>query len=84
MYDRAIIIVRISGVITRESPITIGLHQVSALSSYIFSLFIDELTRPIKDEVPWCLIFVDDIILLDEIRRGANIKLEALNRIQRF
>jgi hypothetical protein len=36
MYDGAVISVRTSGSITSEFPITIGLHQGSALSPYHF------------------------------------------------
>ena len=36
----------------------------------------DELTRHIKDVVPWCMLFVDDIVLVDETARGVNAKLE--------
>jgi hypothetical protein len=32
--------------------------------------------RSIQDEVPWCMLFVDDIVLVDETRGGVNIKLE--------
>jgi len=36
----------------------------------------DELTRTIQDEIPWCMLFVDDIVLVDETRVGVNVKLE--------
>jgi len=36
----------------------------------------DELTRKIQDEVPWCMLFADDIVLIDETRGGLNAKLE--------
>ena len=36
----------------------------------------DELTRGIQDELPWCMLFVDDIFLIDETRVGVNTKLE--------
>ena len=35
----------------------------------------DELTRRIQEEVPWCLLFVDDV-LINETREGVNVKLE--------
>ena len=36
----------------------------------------DELTRQIQGEVPWCMLFADDIVLIDETRNGVNDKLE--------
>jgi hypothetical protein len=58
------------------SPINIGLHQGSALSSYLFALVIDEVTRDIQGDIPWCLLFTDDVVLVDESREGVNKKLE--------
>ncbi|XP_038713468.1 uncharacterized protein LOC120007344 [Tripterygium wilfordii] len=40
----------------------------------------DELTRHLQGEVSWCMLFADDIILVDEILLGANSKLEILRQ----
>ena len=56
--------------------ITIGLHQGSALSQFLFAIMMDELTRVIQDEIPWCMLFADDIALVDETRAEINAKLE--------
>ena len=61
---------------TGKFPVTIGLHQGSTLSLYLFALIIDELTTHIQEEVPWCMLFVDDIVLVDESRDAVNAKLE--------
>ena len=76
MYDGAIASVRTSEGETSVFAITIGLHQGSALSPYLFALVIDELTRRIQEEVPRCMLFVDDVVLIDETREGVNAKLE--------
>jgi len=68
--------VRTCGGITSDFSITIGLHQGSALSSFLFAIVMDELTRAIQDEIPWCMLFADDIVLVDETRAGVNAKLE--------
>ena len=39
-------------------------------------MVIDEFTRLIQDEVAWCMLFVDDIVFVDETRHGVNFKLE--------
>ena len=36
----------------------------------------DEITSEIQDEIPWCMLFADDIVLIDESRDGLNGKLE--------
>jgi Reverse transcriptase (RNA-dependent DNA polymerase) len=56
--------------------IKIGLHQGSALSPYIFTLVMDEITKDIQEDIPWCMLFADDVVLIDENRIGVNQKLE--------
>ena len=56
--------------------ITIGLRQGSALSPLLFAIVMDELTRAIQNEIPWCMLFADNIVLVDETRAGVNVKLE--------
>ena len=46
------------------------------MSSFLFVIVMDELTRAIQDEVPWRMLFADDIFLVDEMRAGVNAKLE--------
>ncbi|XP_019229159.1 PREDICTED: uncharacterized protein LOC109210232 [Nicotiana attenuata] len=48
----------------------------STLSPSLFSLAMDSLTRHIQGEVPWCLLFANDIVLIDETRGGVNERLE--------
>jgi len=44
----------------------------------------DELTRAIQDERPWCMLFADDIALVDEIRAKVNAKLELWRQTLEF
>ncbi|XP_071727527.1 secreted RxLR effector protein 78-like [Rutidosis leptorrhynchoides] len=57
-------------------PVEVGLHQGSALSPYLFALILDELTKRIQDNIPWCLIFVDDIVLVSNSQDELNRRLE--------
>ena len=61
MYSGAMTTVSIVVGETNNFSITVDLHQGSALSPYIFVLVKDELTRHMQDEVPWCMLFADDI-----------------------
>ena len=76
MYNGVVTMVRTPTGEGSEFPVTIGLHQGSALSPYLFALIMDELTREIQDDVPWCMLFADDIVLIDETKAGLNTKLE--------
>jgi len=75
-YDRVVANVRTCGGITSNFSITIGLHRESTLSPFLFVIVMDELTRAIQDEIPWYMLFADDIVLVDETRVGVNAKLE--------
>lgn len=76
MYDNVVTSVRTCDGNTREFSIKIGLHQGSALSPYIFTLVMDEITKDIQGEIPWCMLFADDVVLIDESMAGVNRKLE--------
>ena len=56
--------------------IIIGLDQWFTLSFYFFALVMDEFTRHIQDDVLWFMLVADDIVLVKEIARGVNTKLE--------
>ena len=81
MYDRAITIVKTMIRETSEFSITVGLHQGSALSLYLFALGLDELTKHIQDDIPWCMLFADDIVLIDETKSGVNAKLDVWREV---
>jgi hypothetical protein len=77
MYDNIVTSVRTSDRDTNDFPINIGLHQGSALSHYLFVLVMDEVTRDIQCGIPWCMLFADDVVLVDESRTGVDQKLES-------
>ena len=76
MYDNVVTSVRTSDGHTDDFPIKIGLHQGSALSPYLFDLVMDEVTRDIQGDIPWCMLFADDVVLIDDSLAGVNRKLE--------
>jgi hypothetical protein len=80
MYDNVVTSVRTSDGDTDDFPIKIGLHQGSALSPYLFTLVMDEVTGDIQGDIPWCMLFADDVVLIDDSRAGVNRKLELWRR----
>ena len=76
MYDNVVTSVKACNSKTNYFPLKIGLHQGSALSPYIFALVMDEVTRDIQGEIPWCMLFADDVVLIDESRIGVDRQLE--------
>ncbi|XP_070010894.1 secreted RxLR effector protein 78-like [Nicotiana sylvestris] len=72
MHDGAKTRVRTVGGDSDHFPVMMGLHQGSTLSPFLFALSMDVLMHHIQGEVSWCMLFTDDIILIDEIRGGVN------------
>ncbi|XP_070023291.1 uncharacterized protein [Nicotiana sylvestris] len=75
MYDGAKTWVRTVGGDYEHFSVVIGLHQGSGLSLFLFALVMDALTSHIQREVPWCMLFANDIVLIDELRAGVNNRL---------
>jgi hypothetical protein len=40
----------------------------------------DEVIRDIQGGIPWCILFADDVVLVDESRMGVDQKLELWRR----
>jgi hypothetical protein len=76
MYDNIVTSVRTSDRDTNDFPINIGLHQGSALSPYLFALVMDEVTRDMQGDITWCILFADNVVLVDESRTEVYQKLE--------
>jgi hypothetical protein len=72
MYDNVVTSVRTSDGDTNDFSINIGLHQGSALSPYLFALVMNEVTRDIQGGITWCMLFADDVVLLNESRTGGG------------
>nr|XP_009793871.1 PREDICTED: uncharacterized protein LOC104240693 [Nicotiana sylvestris] len=72
MYDDAKTQVRTRGGNSEHFLVMMGLHQGSALSPFLFVLVMDVLSRHIQGEVPWYMLFTNDIVLIDETRNGVN------------
>ena len=80
MYREATTQVRSSVGTTEKFEVRVGLHQGSALSPYIFDMVMDVIVAEVKDEVPWSVLFADDIVLVATSKEEAEMKLEMWRR----
>ena len=76
MYDRAMATVRSAAGLTKEFKVGVGHNQGSALSPFLFTIIIDKLTEDIRKDVPWDMLFADDIVLSRQNHRELDEDLE--------
>ncbi|KAL4104538.1 hypothetical protein QTP88_019833 [Uroleucon formosanum] len=74
MYDSSSTSVKSMCVVTEDFKVRVGVHQESALSPYLFSVVMGEITKEIQ-EVPSCMMFADDIVLIGENMKDVNNRL---------
>ncbi|GKA90837.1 retrovirus-related pol polyprotein LINE-1 [Tanacetum coccineum] len=60
----------------RQFTLLEALWRRIVISPYLFALILDELSRRIQEDIPWCMIFADDIVLVSEMAEGLNDRLE--------
>ncbi|VDO65224.1 unnamed protein product [Heligmosomoides polygyrus] len=68
-----------------EFPISVGVHQGSALSPLLFVVVMDAITRDLQKPVPWTLLYADDVMLASEDKGELERELQAwCDRLERF
>ncbi|KAF3639557.1 hypothetical protein FXO38_22586 [Capsicum annuum] len=81
MYDGGKTRVRMAGGDSIHFSVEMGLHQGLTVSLFLFALVMDVLMQSIQGKVPWCMLFADDEVLIDETRGSVNKKLEGNGEI---
>lgn len=76
MHEGITISVRTPKDKTKDFPIRIELYQGSTLSPYLFNLVLDELIKDRQKIILNCMLFVDDIVLIEKSREAVNNKFE--------
>lgn len=76
MYEVATTSVRAPGGVTKDFPIRMSLHQASALTLYLFNLVLNVLTTDIQKILHNCMMFANDIVLIEESREEVNSQSE--------
>ena len=54
----------------------VSLHQGSALSPFMFALVMDRLTDEVRQEAPWTMMFMDEILICSERREQVEVSLQ--------
>nr|XP_032519210.1 uncharacterized protein LOC116771476 [Danaus plexippus plexippus] len=68
MYRDSVSMVRTAVGDTKPFPISVGVHQGSALSPFLFNVVLDTVSANIQDQPPWLMMYADDIALIDVSR----------------
>lgn len=68
MYDGTNTSVSTVGGAIEQFPVDVGLHHRLTLCPFLFAIVMDELMRNVQGDVPWCMLFADDIVLIDVTR----------------
>ena len=76
MYIESETVVKCVAGTSEPFKVEVGLHQGSALSPFLFAIIIDTLTDDIRKEVPWSMMFADDVVLCGEEKAGLEEDLE--------
>ncbi|CAK1595248.1 unnamed protein product [Parnassius mnemosyne] len=76
MYQNISTQVRSLAGLSEPFQVKVGVHQGSALSLFLFNLSLDYLTKDIQSPLPWCMLYADDIVLIDKcaIRLQATLE----------
>ena len=76
MYEESETVVRCAVRITECFKVKVGLHQGSALSSFLFAAIMDRQTDEVRRESRWTMLFADDIVICEETREKVEQRLE--------
>ena len=60
--------IQMSGCDTNDFQVDLGLYKVLTISPFLFTIVMDELPKEIQDEVLWCILFANNIVLVEETK----------------
>ena len=69
MYEGSETVVRCAVGTTKNFKVKVRLHQGSALSPFLFAVIMERLTDEVRRELPWTMLFADDIVIFEETRK---------------
>ena len=76
MYEDSVTTVKYAVGMTEGFKVEVGLHQESALSSFLFAMVMDRLTDEVRQESPWNMMFVENVVICSESKEQMKRNLE--------
>ena len=76
MYKNSKTKVRCAVGTTESFEVKVGVHQGSALSPLLFVVVMDVITEQVRREVPWNMMFADDVVLIQEQKELLETEIE--------
>ena len=76
MYEGNKTVVRCAVGTTESLKVKVGLHQESALSSFLFAVIMDRLTEKVRRKPRWTMLFANDIVICEETSEEVGQRLE--------
>ena len=76
MYKNARSLVRVNGKLGEEFEVKVGIHQGSVLSPILFAIVLEALSRGFNAELPWELLYADDLVIMADSLDELSGKLE--------
>ena len=67
--------------ISEHFEVGIGLHQVSALSPFLFIMLLDTISQDVRTELPWELLYADDLAIIDITCADTQNRLESWQEV---
>ena len=85
LYNNTKSHVRCPAGLTDSFPVTVGVHQGSALSPLLFVIVMNSITRDLQKCVPWTLLYADDVMLAADSRKDLETQVQTWHdRLQGF
>ncbi|VDO99331.1 unnamed protein product [Heligmosomoides polygyrus] len=80
MYEGSKAAIRTPHGVTRKVDITVGVHQGSALSPFLFLLTLDSIVNHLEEGPLRTILYVDDITLVADIQEELEEKVQLWQR----
>ena len=80
MYERSETVVRCTVGTTESFKVKAGLHQGSALSTFLFAVIMNRLTDEVRKGPLWTMLFADDTMICEDTRKEVERRLERIGK----